>query len=53
MLWEIAREALDWLEKAGEAQTRWMSELKCDPLWQNLRSEPRFVALLKKAGLEK
>jgi Flp pilus assembly protein TadD len=43
---------LDWLEKAGEAQARWMPELKCKPLWQNLRSEPRFIALLKKMGLE-
>ena len=44
---------LDWLKKAGEAQTFWMPQLKCDPLWQSLRSEPRFVALLKKMGLEK
>jgi TolB-like protein/Flp pilus assembly protein TadD len=47
--------SLDWLEKALEAhaQARWLPELKYDPLWQNLRSEPRFVALLKKMGLEK
>lgn len=44
---------LDWLEKAGEAQTALMRDLKYDPLWQNLRSEPRFLALLKKMGLEK
>ena len=43
--------ALDWLEK--EAQTRGMLGLKVDPLLQNLRSEPRFIALLKKMGLEK
>jgi adenylate cyclase len=44
---------LDWLEKALAAQTSSMSDLKSDPLWQNLHSEPRFVALLKKMGLEK
>ncbi|MHB8524106.1 MAG: adenylate/guanylate cyclase domain-containing protein [Limisphaerales bacterium] len=44
---------LDSLGKALEAQTQSMPVLKCDPLWQNLRSEPRFVALLKKMGLEK
>jgi tetratricopeptide (TPR) repeat protein len=45
--------ALDWLGKALEAQGRWTLELKVDPLWQNLRSEPRFLALLRKMGMEK
>ncbi|MGA2240393.1 MAG: tetratricopeptide repeat protein [Candidatus Bathyarchaeia archaeon] len=44
---------LDWLEKALEAQGRWTLELKVNPLWQDLRSEPRFLALLKNVGLEK
>ena len=44
---------LDWWEKAVEAQTPDMLGLKYDPLFQNLRSEPRFLALLKKMGLEK
>ena len=44
--------ALDWLEKALEAQTRWMPDLKYDTLWQNLHAEPRFVALLKKMALD-
>jgi tetratricopeptide (TPR) repeat protein len=44
---------LDWLEKAVEAQNLGMRRLKCEPLWQNLRSEPRFIALLQKMGLEK
>jgi len=45
--------ALDWLEKAVETQADVMSGLKVAPDWQNLRSEPRFMALLKKMGLEK
>ena len=45
--------ALDWLEKAVESQAVFMLVLKVDPFWQNLRSEPRFLALLKKMGLEK
>ena len=46
-------EALDWLEKAVEERTPWLPELKMDPAWDALRSQPRFIALLKKIGLEK
>jgi predicted Zn-dependent protease len=45
--------ALDWLEKAAEERTSWLPELKMDPTWDALRSQPRFIALLKKIGLEK
>jgi adenylate cyclase len=44
---------LGWLEKAVALQADGTSELKTDPFWQHLRSEPRFLALLKKMGLEK
>jgi tetratricopeptide (TPR) repeat protein len=47
------KKALEWLEKALEAQSSSVTYLKYDPLWQNLRSEPMFIALLKKMGLEK
>src|SRR2546425_2034540 len=46
-------EALDWLERAGDEHTPWLPELKIDPMWDAVRSQPRFVALLKKIGLEK
>ena len=46
-------EALDWLEKAAEERTPWLLELKIDPTWDPIRSHPRFIALLKKIGLEK
>jgi serine/threonine-protein kinase len=46
-------EALDWLEKAVEERTPWLPELKMDPTYDDLRSQPRFIAVLKKIGLEK
>src|SRR5436309_2579967 len=46
-------EALDWLERAVDEPTPWLPELKIDPMWDAVRSQPRFVALLKKVGLEK
>jgi TolB-like protein/predicted Ser/Thr protein kinase/cytochrome c-type biogenesis protein CcmH/NrfG len=45
--------ALDWLEKAVEERASWLPELKMDPAWDALRSQPRFIAALKKIGLEK
>ena len=45
-------EALDWLERAVDERTPWLPELNIDPAWDALRSQPRFVALLKKIGLE-
>ena len=46
-------EALDWLARAVDEHTPWLPELKIDPMWDAIRSQPRFVALLKKIGLEK
>ena len=46
-------EALDWLERAVDERTPWLPELKIDPMWDTVRSQRRFVALLKKIGLEK
>jgi eukaryotic-like serine/threonine-protein kinase len=46
-------EALAWLERAVDEHTPWLPEMKIDPMWDGLRSQPRFVALLKKIGLEK
>ncbi len=44
---------LDWLEKALDARNEWILSLRIDLFWQNLHSEPRFVALLKRMALEK
>jgi adenylate cyclase len=45
-------EALDWLEKAYEERDISMAWLKQDPTFDSLRSEPRFIALLRKIGVE-
>ncbi len=46
-------ETLDWLERAVQEHTPWLPELKMDPAWDSVRSDPRFIAILKKMGLEK
>jgi adenylate cyclase len=45
--------ALVCLEKAAEAKEPRMCDLRGSPVYQDLRSEPRFIALLKKMGLER
>jgi serine/threonine-protein kinase len=45
-------DALDWLERAVDERTPWLPELKIDPMWDRIRSHPRFIALLKNIGLE-
>jgi serine/threonine-protein kinase len=44
---------LDWLEKAYEQQDSACWYLKIDQIYDNVRNEPRFQALLKKVGLDK
>jgi adenylate cyclase len=45
--------ALDELEKAYDDRSSNLPWLKVDKTWDPLRSEPRFIALLKKVGLDK
>ena len=40
--------AIDWLEKAYEGRSQWLTWLKVEPLFDPLRSDPRFQALYKK-----
>ncbi len=44
-------QALDWLEKAFEGRDGSMVFLKVDPVFNGIRSDPRFVRLIKKMGL--
>jgi adenylate cyclase len=45
--------ALDGLEKAYEARYWFLLRLKMDRIFDPLRSEPRFIALMKKLNFEK
>ena len=45
-------EALVWLEKAYEERNQWLSWLKVEPRLDNLRSDPRFINLVRRVGLE-
>ncbi len=42
-----------WLEKAYEQRESWLQTLKIWPGLDSVRSDPRFIAMLKKVGLEK
>ena len=44
---------LEWLEKAYEEKSGSVRYLKMEPRLQNLRNEPRYIALMRKIGLEK
>ncbi len=43
--------ALEGLEKAYEVRSQWLLFLKVDRIFNPLRSDPRFIELLKKVGL--
>jgi TolB-like protein/Tfp pilus assembly protein PilF len=43
--------AIDWLERACEERAGGVITIKIRPLWASLRSEPRFMKLVSKMGL--
>jgi TolB-like protein/tetratricopeptide (TPR) repeat protein len=45
-------EAFVWLDKACENREVRLCRLKVDPRWESIRSDPRFVAILKRIGLQ-
>jgi ACT domain-containing protein len=44
--------ALDWLEKAYQERDTIMTHLKVDPLFDTLRSQPRFQQLIRRMHLD-
>jgi tetratricopeptide (TPR) repeat protein len=45
-------QAFEWLDKAYSERSDELTALKIDPLWDELRPDPRFSELLQKIGLE-
>jgi hypothetical protein len=45
-------QALRWLEKALDERMRYVAYINVDPVFDNLRAEPRFLALQKRIGLQ-
>ena len=43
---------LEWLEKGCQQRDPKMTFLKVEPKWNNLRSEPRFIELMKQIKFE-
>ncbi|GAJ08191.1 unnamed protein product, partial [marine sediment metagenome] len=45
-------QAFEWLEKAYEERSAGLPQIKVEPMFDSLRSDPRFIAMLKKMNLE-
>jgi serine/threonine-protein kinase len=48
---EETNRAFDWLQKAVEARAWELPMVKADPIFDPLRSDPRFISLLDRLGL--
>ena len=46
-------EAFDWLERSVEARDWQLAMLKVEPAFDDLRSDPRFAALLERVGFQR
>ena len=44
--------ALTWLERAVDERAPWLPELRLEPTYDLFRSDPRFLALVKRVGLK-
>jgi hypothetical protein len=43
--------SLDWLERALDERSFRLTYLNADPIWDKVRSEPRFQAVARRMGL--
>src|SRR5262249_51757143 len=43
-------QAFNWLHKAYDERSDWLAYLKVNPVFDNLRSDPRFIDLLRRVG---
>jgi hypothetical protein len=46
-----ADKVFEYLEKAYDDRSNWLIWLNLDPRWDSVRSDKRFVALVRKVGL--
>jgi serine/threonine protein kinase/Flp pilus assembly protein TadD len=44
-------QAFEWLERAYQERSSWLLSLKVEPIFADLRSEPRFQDLVRRVGL--
>jgi hypothetical protein len=45
--------AFEWLERGYTEQNNYLKDLKTSFLWENLRSDPRYAAMLKRMRFTK
>ena len=45
--------AFEWLDKAFEVRDPWLTLLKAHPVWNSIRSDPRFAKLLQRMNFPK
>ena len=43
--------ALDWLERAYDERSDWIANTTGERAWDHLRSNPRFIAVMRKLKL--
>jgi hypothetical protein len=43
--------AFEWLQRAVTERSQWVTTLKVDPIFDDIRGDSRFVSLLRQIGL--